>query len=46
MAFGDAGERLDVRPDLLRAEGAVQADAEQREVRDGCIERLDGLGRE
>ena len=37
------GQLLDVRTHLLRAERAVQTDAEQRKVRDGIEEGLRGL---
>jgi hypothetical protein len=42
----DARDFLDVGPHFLRAERAIQADGEQRKVRDGIQERLDGLAGE
>ena len=42
----DPGELLDVGAHLLRAEGAVDPDREERGVGDGVPERLDHLARE
>ena len=42
----EAGQLLDVGPHLLRTERAVDADRQERRVRDGIPERLDHLARE
>ena len=42
-SVGDPRQLRDVRPELPRAERAVQADGDRPGVRDRCPERLDGL---